>query len=217
LRKACTEIALAPLATAAIGTVLAGGAQGEPAAPAFLRLVEERTGGNPLFMRVTLEHLLESGEVARTARGWRPVVPLDQLASEVPPTLARVIEAKIAGLSDDQRRVLDAASVAGARFDPLTAARAAQMDELSFEAVCEGLTPSVLRRDRLLTLPDNRVVRTYSFNHALYRQVVYDRIGQVRRALLHRAIGERLEEIYPPDQRGDMAVRLVQHFVAAGD
>jgi len=217
LRKYCCEIELTSLSTAAIGEVLTGGAESTPASLAFTHLVKERTGGNPLFMRVTLEHLLESGEVARTARGWRPVVPLDQLASEVPPTLARVIEAKIAGLSDDQRRVLDAASVAGARFDPLTAARAAQMDELSFEAVCEGLTPSVLRRDRLLTLPDNRVVRTYSFNHALYRQVVYDRIGQVRRALLHRAIGERLEEIYPPDQRGDMAVRLVQHFVAAGD
>ena len=217
LRRYCSEIELAPLSTAAIGEVLAGGAEGEPASLAFTHLVKARTGGNPLFMRVTLDYLLESGEVSRTARGWRPLVPLDRLASEVPPTLARVIEAKIEGMSDEQRRVLEAASAAGAHFDPLTAARAAEMDELSVEAVCEELTARMLRRDRLLTLPNNQLVRTYGFKHALYRQAVYDGIGQMRRAFLHRMIGERLEEIYPPDQRSDQAVRLAQHFALARD
>ena len=217
LRKYCNEIELAPLSTAAIGKVLTGGAESEPASLEFTRLVEERTGGNPLFMRVTLQYLSQRGDVSHMADGWRPLVPLDTLASEVPPTLARAIEARIDRMSGEQRHVLETASVAGPRFDPLTAARAAQMDELSFEAICENLTSSTLRRDRLLTLPNNQVVRTYAFNHALYRQVLYDRIGQVRRASLHRTIGERLEEIYPPDQRGDLAVRLAQHFAAAGD
>lgn len=217
LRKYCSEIELGPLSTAAIGEVLTGGAESEPTSLAFTQLVQERTGGNPLFMRVTLDHLIESGEVSRTAHGWRPLVPLDQMASDVPPTLARVIEAKIEGMSDEQRRVLEAASVAGAHFDPPTAARAAQMDELSFEAVCEKLTSCTLRRDRLLTLPNNQLVRTYAFKHALYRQAVYDGIGQMRRAVLHRMIGERLEEIYPPDQRSDQAVRLAQHFALARD
>ncbi|HLZ66677.1 MAG TPA: AAA family ATPase [Aliidongia sp.] len=217
LRKFCSEIELAPLSTAAIGEVLAGGAGGKRVSPTFTRFMETRTGGNPLFMRVTLDHLFENGEISRTAHGWQPLVALDKLACEVPPTLARVIEAKMEGMSDEQRRVLDAASVAGAYFDPVTTARAAQMDEMSFETVCEGLTPSVLRRDRLLTLPNDQLVRTYVFKHALYRQVVYDRIGQVRCAFLHRTIGERLEEIYPPDQRGDLAVQLAQHFTLARD
>ncbi|GGF32151.1 hypothetical protein GCM10011611_42880 [Aliidongia dinghuensis] len=216
LRKYCSEIELAPLSTAAIGEVLTGGAESTPASLAFTRLVEARTGGNPLFMRVTLDYLFERGQITPTADGWRTLIPLDQLASEVPPTLARAIEARIERMSDEERRVLETASVAAPRFDPPTAARAAQMDELSFEAICENLTSSMLRLGKLLTLPNNQVVRTYSFNHALYRQVLYDRIGQVRRASLHRAIGERLEEIYPPDQRGDLAVRLAQHFAAAG-
>jgi DNA-binding winged helix-turn-helix (wHTH) protein/tetratricopeptide (TPR) repeat protein len=217
LHRYCNEIELAPLSMAAIGEVLTGGAESEPASPAFTRLVEARTGGNPLFMRVTLHYLFERGEISHTAEGWRPLVPLDELASEVPPTLARAIEARIERMSDEHQRVLEVASVAGARFDPLTAARAAQLDELSFEAICENLTFCTLRRDKLLTLPNNQVVRTYAFNHALYRQVIYDRIGPVRRASLHRMIGERLEEIYPPDQRGDLAVLLAQHFAAAGD
>ncbi len=217
LRKYCTEIELAPLSTDAIGEVLRGGAESELAMPALTRLVEERTGGNPLFMRVTLDHLVERGEIARTAHGWQPLVPLDALASEVPPTLARAIEARIERMSGEQRRVLDVASVAGTRFDPLTVARPAQMDELSCEAICEQLTVSTLHRDRLLTLPNHQIVRTYAFNHALYRQVLYDRIGQARRSSLHRLIGERLEEIHPPGQRDDLAVRLAQHFASAGD
>jgi tetratricopeptide (TPR) repeat protein len=217
LRKYCSEIELAPLSTAAIGKVLTGGVDGEPASMAFTHLVEERTGGNPLIMRVVLGYLFERGEIAHAAHGWQPLVPLDQLASEVPPTFARAIEARIERMSDEQRRALEAASVAGDRFDPLTVARAAQMDELSFEAICENLALCTLRRDRLLTLPNNQIVRTYTFKHVLYRQVLYDQIGQVRRASLHRAIGERLEEIYPADQRGDLAVRLAQHFAAAGD
>jgi DNA-binding winged helix-turn-helix (wHTH) protein/tetratricopeptide (TPR) repeat protein len=217
LRKYCNEIELAPLSTAAIGEVLTGSTESEPASLEFTRLVEERTGGNPLFMRVTLDYHFERGEISRTAQGWQPLVPLNELASEVPPTLARAIEARIERMSDEQRRVLEAASVAGTRFDPLTAARAAQMDELSFEAICESLTVGTLHRDRLLTLPNNQIVRAYAFNHALYRQVLYDRIGQVRRSSLHRTIGERLEEIYPPDRRGDQAVLLAQHFASAGD
>ncbi|GGF32156.1 hypothetical protein GCM10011611_42890 [Aliidongia dinghuensis] len=217
LHKYCSEIELAPLSTAAIGEVLAGGAEGEPVSPEFTRLVEARTGGHPLSMRVTLDYLFELGQISHTAHGWQPLVPLDKLASEVPPTLARAIESRIERMSDEQQRVLEVASVAGPRFDPPTAARAAQMDELSFEAICESLTLRMLRRDKLLTLPNNQVVRTYSFNHAHVRQVLYDSIGEVRRSCLHRAIGERLEEIYPPDQRGDLAVRLAQHFASSGD
>ncbi|MDB5365989.1 MAG: Transcriptional regulatory protein terminal [Rhodospirillales bacterium] len=91
------------------------------------------------------------------------------------------------------------------------------MDGESFESICEGFTAFTLRRDKLLSLPNNQLVCTYSFNHALYREVIYDGLGQMRRASLHRAIGEQLEAIYPPNQRGDLAVRLAQHFSVVQD
>lgn len=217
LHNYCSEIELAPLPESAIAEVLMGSPDGEPVSSEFTQLIRERTDGNPLFMRVTLDYLLQRGDVARTAHGWRPLVPLSKVASATPPTLARMIEAKIEGVTAEQRRVLEAASVAGDHFDPVTAAPAAEMDEQSFETICESFTLCTIRRDKLLTLPSNQLVRTYTFNHAVYRQVVYDQIGQVRRAHLHRAIGERLEDIYPPDQRHGLAIRLAQHFAFARD
>ncbi|MDB6087384.1 MAG: Transcriptional regulatory protein terminal, partial [Gammaproteobacteria bacterium] len=169
----------------------------------------------PLFMRVTLDYLCERGNVSRAAHGWRLLILVNRLAPETPPTLARAIEIRIEGMTDEQRRVLVVASVAGEHFDPITLASVAEMDEESFEAICESLTPSIIRRGELLILPSNQLVRTYTFTHALYRRALYDGIGPVHRAHLHRKIGERLEEIYPPDQRSDLAVRLAQHFASA--
>ncbi|MDB5393046.1 MAG: transcriptional regulator, putative ATPase, winged helix family, partial [Rhodospirillales bacterium] len=215
LHNYCSEIELAPLSTPAISEVLSGNAESEPVSAEFTRFIKERTGGNPLFMRVTLDYLLERGDIARTAQGWRLLILVDRLAPEPPPTLARAIELRIEGMTDEQRRVLVVASVAGEHFDPITLASVAEMDEEAFEASCENLTPSTIRRGELLILPTNQLVRSYTFTHAVYRQALYDRIGPVHRAHLHRKIGERLEEIYPPDQRGDLAVRLAQHFASA--
>jgi hypothetical protein len=217
LHNYCSEIELAPLSAPAISEVLSGGAESELVSADFTRLIEERTEGNPLLMRVTLDYLCERGEISRTPRGWRPLVPLGSLSSEAPPSLARAIAAKIEGMTDERRRVLEAASAAGLRFDPATTMRAAGMDEQSLEAICEDLSrnTNTIHRDELLILPNGDLVRCYAFNHAVCRQVVYDGIGQSRRSLLHRAIADRLEEIYPPDQRGDLATRLAQHLASA--
>ena len=217
MRRFGDGIELAPLSTGAIAEILAGGVEVEAVSPEFTQFIRARAGGNPLFMRMALEHLLQCGDVARTAQGWRPLVPLNRLARETPPSLGRAIEAKLEGMTDEQRRVLETASVVGDPFDPATAAPAAGMDEQAFEAICESPPSNTIQRDRLLALPNNQLVSSYIFSHSIYRQVVYERIGQTRRAQLHRAVGERLEEIYPPDQRDELAGRLAQHFALTGD
>jgi DNA-binding winged helix-turn-helix (wHTH) protein/tetratricopeptide (TPR) repeat protein len=217
LHKYCIEMNLASLSTTEITEIISGKSLEASSVSEFARLIEDRTGGNPLFMRATLEFLTERGEVSHTAQGWEPLVPFTEFVSDTPPSLTSAIEARIEGLTDEENRVLEAASVAGNRFDPVTTARAAGLDEQTFESICERFTSSVLRHDKLLTLPDNQLVRTYTFNHAVYRQVVYGRIGLVRRAYLHRMLAERLEEIYPEDQRNDLAIRLAEHFALARD
>jgi len=217
LHKFSTEIELAPLSVTAITEILSGGTGDEANSSEFGQFIKKRTGGNPLFMRVVLEHLLQRGDVERTGLGWRSLAPLSKLASEAPPTLGRAIETELERMTDIQRRVLDVACVVGDPFDSASAASAAEMDEPSFEAVCDDLPSCAIRPGELLRLPSGKLLRTYTFSHAIYRQVLYDRIGQTRRAQLHRAVGERLEEIYSPDQRDEVATRLAQHFALAGD
>jgi DNA-binding winged helix-turn-helix (wHTH) protein/tetratricopeptide (TPR) repeat protein len=217
LHKFSTGIELAPLSVTAITEILSGGTGDDANSSEFGQFIKKRTGGNPLFMRVVLEHLLQRGDVERTGLGWRPLLPLSKVASETPPTLRRAIETELEGMTDTQRRVLEVASVVGDPFDSASAASATEMDEPSFEAVCDDLPFCAIRPGELLRLPSEKLVRTYAFSHAIYRQVLYDRIGRTRRAQLHRAVGERLEEIFPPDHRDEVTTRLAQHFALAGD
>jgi DNA-binding winged helix-turn-helix (wHTH) protein len=219
LRRYCSEMELTPLSEDATALLLTGDGAPTEDSIEFCRFIRRHTGGNPLFMRETLEFLALRGDVVREGAGWRSRAPLTTLASETPPTLQKAIEARIDGLTAGRRQVLEAASVAGLTFDPATVARAAGMDEQAFESVCEDLSrqTGVIQRDELLVLPNDISVRAYAFNHAVYRQVLYDRIGQLRRTQLHRDIAERLEEIYPPDRRGGLAMPLAEHFASARD
>jgi tetratricopeptide (TPR) repeat protein len=219
LRRYCSEMELAPLSEVATAVLLNGGGKPTEDSVEFARFIRKHTGGNPLFMRETLEFLVQREDVARTSSGWQLLASMATLASKIPPTLQKAIETRIEGMPADWRQVLEAASVAGLTFDPSMSARAAGMDEQAFEAVCEAISRKtrIIQRDELLILPDNVSVRTYAFNHAVYRQVLYDRIGLSRRTQLHRAIADRLEEIYPPDRRSDLAMSLAQHLASARD
>jgi DNA-binding winged helix-turn-helix (wHTH) protein len=219
MRKFCREIELGPLSAGAIAEILAGGPDGGATSEEFTRFIAERSGGNPLFVELILEYLEQQRLVERVDRRWRLLAPIGKPAFTTPPTLRRILEAKMDGLPERARRVLEAASAMGLRFDAATVAPAAGLDETSFESICEEFSTNTcaIRLDNLAILPNGDLTRTYLFKHAVYRQVLYERIGPSRRARLHRAIGDRLEEIYPPDKRGHLAVSLAEHFAAAGD
>jgi predicted ATPase len=64
--------------------------------------------------------------------------------------------------------------------------------------------------------PDGSVAGRYGFSHALYRDVIYERIPAARRADLHGRIAAREEAGHRPDV-APVAARLAMHFEEAGD
>jgi predicted ATPase len=64
--------------------------------------------------------------------------------------------------------------------------------------------------------PDGTESGRYQFRHALYQQVLYGRLGSVRRWQLHRRIGRRRETGYGPQAR-EIAARLAVHFERGGE
>jgi hypothetical protein len=66
------------------------------------------------------------------------------------------------------------------------------------------------------TWPDGTVATRYAFVHALYQQVVYERLGAGRRVRLHQWLGECLEAAYGA-QAGEIAAELAEHFVRGQD
>jgi len=218
LQKLCREVTLAPLSEADVAEYVAGPAGG-PELRHLAKVIAGQSGGNPLFMAAIFDDLVERGLVTRSASGWQLQAAVEDIQFEVPRTLNQLIETRIQRLAPVERRLLETASVAGMEFGAATSAPAAALDAQTFEDSCEDLSRrgAFIHRAEIERLPDNTPMQLYGFNHGMYRHVLYGRQGAVRRARLHRAIGERLEEIFPPDQRGRIAVELAQHFGAAHD
>ena len=217
LRGACEMIALAPLKPDSIGTWLTHGASLNPLDEELAHLLAERSGGNPLFMQAMLEHLHEQGLVEPTSDGWHQRAPAAQLRDALPRTVAQVIEIRIRRLATRAQRALETASVAGLTFAATTTAEAAGMSVEAFEDLCDGLARrgQFIRRADIRTLPDGSSLQSFRFAHALVRSVFYDRQGLTRRSASHRLIGERLEQLFAPGQRGSIAGELCWHFADA--
>src|SRR6266446_10038351 len=98
-------------------------------------------------------------------------------------------------------------------FSAAAVAASIDAEMAQVEEQCAGL----VRREQFLRArgtsewPDGTVAARYSFLHALYQQVVYDRVTAGRRVGLHRRLGERLEAAYG-DRAGEIAAELEVHF-----
>src|SRR5262249_27825854 len=64
--------------------------------------------------------------------------------------------------------------------------------------------------------PDGAVTARYCFLHALYHEVLYNRIPMGRRQRLHRQIGEREEQAYGTRAK-EIAAALAVHFEQGRD
>ena len=65
-------------------------------------------------------------------------------------------------------------------------------------------------------LPNGEVVTRFGFVHALYQNVLYDRLPAARRVRLHRLIAERGEEVYGK-RAVEISAELAMHFERGRD
>jgi hypothetical protein len=103
------------------------------------RFVNRRTDGNPLFMIAMVDDLVGRGVLGEPAfaRPW-PSPPAD-LAAALPESLRQIIVDQLDRLTEKERRVLEAASVAGMEFSIAVVAAAADSDVLEVEGCCHAL------------------------------------------------------------------------------
>ena len=179
--------------------------------------IREVAEGNPLFVEQLLAMIAEGGEHER-----------------VPPTINALLAARLDGLPDEERDVLERASVIGLDFE--------------WEALGE-LTPdlrrpagsqlSALVRKELIR-PHELLADTFRFRHILIRDAAYARIPKELRSELHERfadwleprgeefgeiVGYHLEQAYrslaelgPVGQRAtELAVRAAEHLIAAAE
>jgi predicted ATPase len=222
LKGRSLEIALDRLAPDAVADlVMARWTPADGARPAFERLaalVHQRTQGNPLFVINLVSELAARGLLSAAGDRWIVSQAFDAAALVIPGDLRRAIEQQVDRLDDEDRRLLEAASVAGGRCAAATVAAATRRTHEEVEAAFERL----VRRGTLVkpapaaAWPDGTVSACVEFTHPLYREVIEALVPPLRRAELHRAIAERLEHAYGP-RAPELAADLAAHFEACRD
>jgi len=156
--------------------------------------------GNPFFIEELLATLIDRGLLGPSADGWR--LADDATATPVPDTIRAALATRIDCLGPDARATLQAASVAGRTFTAAALGR-----------IIEPLRPQLgelVERDLIRRQPSAQP--TYSFKHALIRQVAYDLLPAARRAGLHAAFADALADSADLDERASL---LAHHYAEA--
>ena len=218
IHKIGTRLPLPPLRPAAVTEFVASAVTGAEA-QSLAQLIIEQSNGNPLLMIATLENFIERGLIVRRTDGFKLCVPVADLKVEISANLNQVLESRLAQLNDREQRALVAGSVVGTSFDAATAAPVCGMTDIEFEEVCETLVrhDKCISKSGLQEYPDGTVVREYTFKHALYRRVLYERQGPIRLSQSHRVVCEALERLYPEGTRQEIALLLMEHRAGCGE
>jgi len=209
----CKELPLEYLTPAAVSEYLAMRFLGSRFPRGLAGLIHNRTDGNPLFMVNTVDYLLETGLIVPSGSGWNLTVDIENVEVGVPDNIRQMIERHVDHLGAEEQRTLEAASVAGVEFSTHALAAGLEEDPLVVEERCGELARQrqYIQDCGIHELPNGEVVTRYGFVHALYQNVLYDRLPMSRRMQMHRLIGERGEEVYG-ERAGEIAAELAMHF-----
>ena len=218
VHRLCHKVALTRLRETEVEEYLTGRSPSGPPPAGLSALVHRHCEGNPLFMVVALEHMRKRGLLINLGGRWELQTPLAEIEFEVPDDLRHMIEAQLERVSGQEQNALELASVAGPSFSATLFNGAAAIEGRDLEDLYEELS----RRHHIVkwvgrqVFPDGSGAERYEFVHALYRQVLYDRQLQGRRAKLHRLIGERLATLHARDIE-EVVPELAYHFEQAAE
>lgn len=151
--------------------------------------------GNPFFLEELTRALVED-------RSWSE--------ASVPDTIQGVLMARVDRLPEEDKRLLQTASVLGREF-PLNLLTAVWERP-------EALTPllSDLKRWEFLYEEPTAEEPLYFFKHALTQESVYQSLLKGRRQALHAAAGRAFEALYA-DRLADVYNNLAYHYSKAGE
>jgi len=179
---------------------LAAARLSSPVSATLVRMLAERTDGNPFFAEQLLRYL-EEEELLLEVGGS---LTLDETDRCIPTDVRAVLIARLDRLSPDMREMVQAAAVLGREFEVPVLARMMEYSPAKVKVAADEGIWSKLTETR------------YMFRHALLRDAAYDVQSKARLQAQHRLAAVALENVYAKHLAPHYA-DLVYHYGKAGD
>jgi len=193
-RRNFTSLYLEPLAADAMADLLEGLV---PGLPEDVRTdILARAEGIPLYAVETVRMLLDRGLLVREGSVYRPAGSLGSLA--IPETLHALIAARIDGLSPEERRLVQDASVLGKTFTRQAIAALSEQTEPDLDISLATL----VRKEVLAIQSDPRSPERgqYGFLQDLMRRVAYETLSRRDRKAKHLVVASYLEDAWGAEE-----------------
>jgi DNA-binding winged helix-turn-helix (wHTH) protein len=214
----CQELALDRLSADDVERYLALRFNSADLARQLAERVFARTGGQPLFVVSLVDHLVAQGVLIEQNGAWR--LGRDDAAAHdsMPRDLHGMITRQIDHLTADERAILEIASAAGTEFSALQVASVQDRSVLEVEEACEELarTARIITSVGVTEWPNGELSGRYAFKHALYQEILYQRLAPARRVNTHARLGATLERGYGSKAQ-EVASELAFHFELGRD
>jgi class 3 adenylate cyclase/predicted ATPase len=205
-----TTLSLEPLSESAMGELLDGFVPGLP--DALRAQILARAEGVPLYAVETVRMLLDRGLLEPAGDVYRPTGPIEAL--DVPETLHALIAARLDGLSAEERRLVQDASVLGKTFFKQALAQLTGQTEEEIEPVLGSL----VRKEVISLQSDPRSPERgqYAFLQDLLRRIAYETLARADRKARHLAAVSFIEHDWGPAEQ-EIAEVIAFHLGAAYD
>ena len=159
--------------------------------------------GNPFFLEETVRTLVETGALVGERGAYRLTRPVETL--QVPSAVQTILAARIDRLPQEEKQLLQAASVIGKDVPYALLAAIAQQPHDTLQRRLAHLQEAEFLYETQL-FPDLE----HTFKHALTHEVTYGSLLQERRAMLHAQIVAAIEQLYV-DRLSEYVQRLAHH------
>ena len=198
-----TQLRLDPLPPESADALLEALLGNDSSLESLKKLLIERTEGNPFFLEESVRTLVETQVLAGEPGTYRLVQDLPSI--QVPATVQAILAARIDRLPQDEKSLLQTASVIGNEV-PFTLLQAIA------ETPDETLHPCLTHLQAAEFLYETSLFpeRVFTFKHALTHEVAYGSLLQERRRVLHAQIVGALETL-SGDQLTEQVERLAHH------
>jgi len=217
-QSACQEVTLETLGKEHIARYLNSQFSPNNFPPELAEIIFKKTEGHPLFATGVFQLLAQRGDVSKEDGTWRLVRPVSEMELAVPESVRSMILKKLEVLEEQDRRVIQFASIQGEEFLSNVLAGSLECDELALEERLSRLERyhHLIQMKAEEEVPDGTVTTRYRFAHALYQEFLYTDLLTKRRALLHRQAAEALLQFYQ-GQTARIAMQLATHFERGRD